>query len=592
MTSYFVTAGGPSAGKRYSLGEECVLGRSFKSDIYVGDLNVSRRHARVWRDDDGHYLIEDLGSGNGTFVNTKQVKKVRLAPQDIIRVGGSNFRYETTEAEPRRWAQQVMTVLANVVLPDTGEVRFDPATTAQIEAVALEQEDVSRIGADRALKMLESMYAVTDVIASELDLDKLLQKVLDHLFAVLPQAERGFILLVDPDTERLIPEAVKQRVNPEKAPVTASGALTYSRTIVDQVLLQGQGVIRSADAEAARPARMGPPIPAMVHGHGAASRKEVPRMGAPLVCGKKKLGTLHLEGVPGGESFSQDDLDLLSGIARQAALAISNARAGQTLVQHERLKADLEMARQIQQSFLPKHLPAVHGLEFDSHYRAASHVGGDFYDVIETSPTRIGILVGDVSGHGVAAALMMAHLTTAIRIFSRTTSAEPSAVLTDANRALLETEQDAIFATVLFILLDLEQKTFTIANAGHQPPMVSSSRFEGISELDDATAVALGVLPGTVYPQEVYQLVPGDVVLLYTDGINEALDREQEEYGMARLKEVVTSGAAEPKALVRRVMKDLSRFVDGAKQIDDQTLLAFGIPARRTGEVQVRDTRV
>ncbi|PIE19560.1 MAG: hypothetical protein CSA65_01935 [Proteobacteria bacterium] len=588
MTARLVAIGGPSAGKRYPLQGECVLGRSFNSDVYIGDLNVSRRHARVLDQGDGKHTIEDLGSGNGTFVNNKQVHRYDLEPQDVVRIGGSEFRYEAEERQRQRWGTEVMTVIADVVLPETGEIRLDPRTTAQLDEVAREQGDLSSIDEKRALKMLKSMYKVTDAIASELDLDKLLQKILDHLFAVLPQAERGFILLVDPQTGQLLPEAVKQRAS--AGPAVASG-LTYSQTIVDQVLLQGEGVIRLANAEPARPARLGDPNQASFHGVSATSRKNVPRMGAPLFCGGEKLGTLHLEAEPDGDEFSQDDLDLLSGIARQAALAIANARAGQALVQHERLEADLQMARKIQKSFLPKHLPTVHGLEFETHYEAASHVGGDFYDVIEISPTRIGILVGDISGHGVAAALMMARLTTAIRLFSQSNTAEPAAVLTHANRALLETEQDAIFATVLFILLDLENNTFTIANAGHQPPMVTSSRFEGISELDDATAVALGVVPDMDYPQEVYQLVAGDVVLLYTDGINEAMNRQQDEYGMARLKQIVASGPAESKAIVKRVISDLRRFVVGAAQSDDQTLLAFGVSARLSGEVDLETTR-
>lgn len=586
MTACLVAVGGPSAGKRYPLEGECVLGRSFNSDIYIGDLNVSRRHARILTVNDTH-VVEDLGSGNGTYVNNLQVQRHQLVAQDLVRIGGSEFRYEAERRQ--RWGADVMTVIADVVLPETGEIRLDPRTTAQLEEVERRQQgDLSGVDDRRALKMLQSMYAVTDAIASELDLDKLLSKILDHLFAVFPQSERGFILLVDPDTKQLIPQAVKQRRAP--AGGRPLGGLSYSQTIVDQVLLQGQGVIRGANAEPARPAKLGDPSAASFHGVGATSRKEVPRVGSPLICGGEKLGTLHLEGEPGSADFSQDDLDLCSGIARQAALAIANARAGQALVAHERIEADLQMARKIQQSFLPKRLPRVHGLEFDTHYESASHVGGDFYDVIELSPTRIGILVGDISGHGVAAALMMARLTTAIRLFSQSTSAEPAAVLTHANKALLETEQDAMFATVLFILLDLESSTFTIANAGHQPPMVSSSRFEGISELDDSTAVALGVVPDMVYPQEVYQLVAGDVVLLYTDGINEAMNRQQEEYGMTRLKQAVTAGPAEPKAVVQRVIADVRRFVAGAPQSDDETLVAFGVTARHAATAMDLET--
>ena len=179
MTACLVAVGGPSAGKRYPLQGECVLGRSFNSDVYIGDLNVSRRHARVLVGGADTHVIEDLGSGNGTFVNNTQVQRHTLQAQDVVRIGGSEFRYEAERRQ--RWGAEVMTVIADVVLPDTGEIRLDPRTTAQLEEVAREQDDLSGIDEKRALKMLKSMYAVTDAIASELDLDKLLQKILDHL---------------------------------------------------------------------------------------------------------------------------------------------------------------------------------------------------------------------------------------------------------------------------------------------------------------------------------------------------------------------------------------------------------------------------
>lgn len=568
MTAFLVAVGGPSSGKRYPLEDECVLGRSFNSDVYIGDLNVSRRHARIIFENE-QYFVEDLESGNGTFVGDEQIQRQKLSSDDIIRIGGSSFRFELQRKA--RWGQDVMTMIADAVnrdelISESKKTLIEPVLSAELEG----------LNEGRALKMLKAMYAITDVIASELDLDKLLQKILDHLFVVFPQAERGFVLLVDPATGQLVPEAVKQRnVRRESERKRGFGeGLVYSRTIVDQVLLKGTGVIHGAKAKPAKPR----PESSNSHIHGEqASSRNVPRIGSPLMCGNEKLGTMHIEAEVNASEFSQDDLDLLSGIARQAALAISNAKAGQQLIQHERLNADLEMARKIQESFMPHRFPTFSGIAFETHYAAASHVGGDFYDVIELSDKRLGILIGDVSGHGVAAALIMARLTTAIRLYMQSETQEPGLVLTHANKTLLETEQDAIFATVLFILLDLERNTFTIANAGHQPPMVCSNRFEGISELDDATAVALGVVPDIEYPQAIYQLIPGDVVLLYTDGINEAMNKRQEEYGMARLKQIVIRGQATPRAVVKRVISDVRRFVGSAKQNDDQTLVAFGI---------------
>ena len=185
-------------------------------------------------------------------------------------------------------------------------------------------------------------------------------------------------------------------------------------------------------------------------------------------------------------------------------------------------------------------------------------------------------MVSDISGKGISAALLMAKVTTDIRLLSRmyVTRAE---VMTKANKLLLEAGQDGMFATVLYMVIDIKDQTFTVANAGHQPPMVASARFEGVAELDDATAVALGVVPGMEYPQKVYRLIPEDAVLLYTDGINEAMNRQTQEYGIDRLRTCVGNGPADPARLLRRVLADIRRFVGGAPQSDDQTLVVFGL---------------
>jgi sigma-B regulation protein RsbU (phosphoserine phosphatase) len=183
--------------------------------------------------------------------------------------------------------------------------------------------------------------------------------------------------------------------------------------------------------------------------------------------------------------------------------------------------------------------------------------------------------VGDISGKGVSAALLMAKLTTDIRILSRSQHS-PAEVLTHANAALAEGGQDAIFATVGYLLLDLDARTLTVSNAGHQPPLVVSPRFSGLVELDDATCVALGVMPDMEYQEKVYELVAGDVVVLYTDGINEAMNKHHQEYSMERLRAAVSNGSPDPALVVQRVLADVHRFVGGAAQSDDQTVVAFG----------------
>ncbi len=596
---------GPNAGKKYPLTRDSVIGRSYESDIYLSDLNVSRSHARILVKDTGH-ILEDMGSGNGTYVNDEAVKRQHeLADQDVVRVGGSSFRFEEAKKK-KSWFPEVLTVVADSsdahkVVAATLKQQRESLSPEELQAAAMNTAEIDRGVIASALaslsdtdaddlkqtephpaevvsgntgRMLEAMYAVADAIATEVEQDKLLIKILDHLFDVFPQAERGFVLLVNEQTGQLVPEAVKQRQG-------SSGGLQFSQTIVRDVMDGGEGIIRGSTMppitrEASQELLTGMPT-------GLPSRKPVasskePKIGTPLTCRGEALGTITLEGAEGSMAFSEEDLNLLSAIARQAAMAIANSRAGAALLVEERLKADLKLARDIQKSFLPTKLPRFPDLKLGAHYESAFQVGGDFYDIIKLGPSRLGIVVGDISGKGVSAALMMAKMITDIRLLSHYHQ-NPGKVLTLANSSLSETGQPGMFCTVLYILLDLAECTYTLSNAGHQPPIIASPRFEGTCELDEATSVALGIIDDAEYDQKTFKLIPGDSVLLYTDGINEAMSPQKEEYGMDRLRAMAANGPTDPEHMVNRVVADVRRFVRGASPSDDQTVVAFGLVA-------------
>jgi len=198
-----------------------------------------------------------------------------------------------------------------------------------------------------------------------------------------------------------------------------------------------------------------------------------PKMAAPLICQSKTLGTIHLESAPQSSSFSREDLFLLSAVARQAALVIANARAGQALLDRQRIEDDLRLARQIQQCFLPQKLPSIKEIEFCSHYVPALEVGGDFFDIFQLDDSHMGMLVGDIAGKGISAALLMAKITTDLRVLVRACRS-PAEVMTRMNMSLMESGQDVMFATALYLVLDLKNRRVTLSNAGHQPPLVVS----------------------------------------------------------------------------------------------------------------------
>ena len=300
-----------------------------------------------------------------------------------------------------------------------------------------------------------------------------------------------------------------------------------------------------------------------------------PKMGAPLICRDEALGTIHLEAKP---TPSPSRPKIWAALGHRPP-----GRAGHR--QRPRRPGAVDPAahggRPAPGPADPAQLPAAAGLrdpglKFDTHYVPALKVGGDFYDLIQLDPSHVGVLVGDISGKGISAALLMAKVTTDIRLLSRM-YVTPAEVMTEANKLAA---RSGAGRHVRHRALHGDRHRGADLHGGQRwPPATDGGqrRFEGVAELDDATAVALGVVPGMEYPQKVYRLMPEDAVLLYTDGINEAMNRQTQEYGMDRLRACVGNGPADPARLLRRVLADIRRFVGGAPQSDDQTLVVFGL---------------
>ncbi len=546
-----ITIRGPTRGREYELDELCLLGRSPACQIYIGDLTVSRQHARV-TSSSGKWVVEDLGSGNGTYVNETRITQALLQNDDEIRISTSVFRFVADE-EPAggRWVNMVTVLAGN----EPGLVNTVTQARVPVPQAFLESntsELTIRGDLQRAHRMLETIYAVTEATANVLDPKKLFNQILDYLFNIFPDADRGFIMLLDPNNQ-LIPSAIRRRRGEG-----FSGGLVVSQSVVGQVLQEGKSVLSTGTANPKKTAS------------GAT------KMCAPLAAGGKTLGILLIEGRVDGRSFTQEDLDLLSGVAMQAGVAILNAHLHQLLLRQSRLEQDMAFAKQVQRSFLPSEPPEVPGFLFSRRYNPVFDVGGDFYDFIPLPEQRIGILIGDVSGKGVSAALLMARLTSDMRYFS-ISEISPARVLARANAALIAGVQDNMFATVLYMVLDVPRRLLTLSNAGHVPPLLRRGRDGSVVEIDEATNLALGVLPDAVFDEFAVELAIGDGVLLCTDGVVEAKSPIQEEYGFSRLQRAVAS--ASPEAMIEGVIKDLQRHSGSTSQYDDITMVAF---TRRT----------
>src|SRR3954467_11461531 len=299
------------------------------------------------------------------------------------------------------------------------------------------------------------------------------------------------------------------------------------------------------------------------------------KLAVPLISQGELIGVLNLGPRLSEQDYSTDDRKLLDNLAAQAAPAL---RVGQLVREQEaeaatrqRFEQELEVARLIQQHFLPKELPELPGWQISAYYRPAREVGGDFYDVIPLPDGRVGFVVGDVTDKGVPAALVMSATRSVLRA-SAQRLIEPGAVLERVNEHLCPDMPAKMFVTCLYGVLDPQTGLFRFANAGHDLPYVKTA--DGVAELR-ARGMPLGLMSGMSYEEHETVLAPGDCLLLHSDGIVESHDPQREMFGFPRLKETVGEGPG-GQQLIDRVLADVERFTGpDAEQEDDITMVTL-----------------
>jgi serine phosphatase RsbU (regulator of sigma subunit)/anti-sigma regulatory factor (Ser/Thr protein kinase) len=302
----------------------------------------------------------------------------------------------------------------------------------------------------------------------------------------------------------------------------------------------------------------------------------------PLIGQGELLGALYLGPRLSDQPYSTDDRHLLGSLASQVAPAMKVAQLVREqqaeAKERERIQQELQVAALIQQTLLPKELPAIPGWHVDAFYRPARAVGGDFYDFINLEDGRLGVVIGDVTDKGVPAALVMATCRSMLRAAAQRHNS-PSAVLADVNEALVPEIPPAMFVTCLYAIIDTNEGEIVLANAGHNLPYVRSSG--GVVELR-ATGMPLGLMPGMSYDERTYRLDRGDVMVLTSDGITEAHSVEGEMYGFGRLMARVAIKPANDD-MVAALVGDLENFTGAdAEQEDDITLVVV----RRTASAK------
>jgi len=286
------------------------------------------------------------------------------------------------------------------------------------------------------------------------------------------------------------------------------------------------------------------------------------------------LGLIQLASRDVTLPFSESDLDVLVGVATQGALAIENASLHAEVLKQRDLERELEFATQVQLGFLPNKRPQAAGLEFCDYYEAAHRVGGDYFDYIELPDGRIAVAVADVAGKGIPAALLMARLYSATR-YHLLSQSDLGQALSDLNRDISTSGLGHRFITCVLIVIDPATRQVALANAGHLPPLVRHADGSISEVVSKFPGMPLGIVPDQEFQQQHHQLGPGDTWLMFTDGVTEAMNDDNEIYGTERLQESLSRAPAELDTMIQAIVGDVEVHCANRDQSDDMCMTAF-----------------
>lgn len=525
---------------------EVLIGRVDDCDLALQDRYVGRHHARLKISEDSA-SVEDLGSANGTLVNGNLVdSEVRLSDGDVIRVGDTviHLRRIATGArsESIASAQQAGVTMMRPV----GELLTEPEASS---ARAAEPEAIRDYA--RRLKLLHEVH---QALAGSVELDDLLTLILNGVFSHL-QPEGAAILLGDGDGATVEVAASRSASGDDDDPMV-------SQTLISEVMGKGQVAIAVDARRDNRFAEAG-----SILASGARSL-----IAAPLVDSDGCLGMIVAHSKLQTRNFGQDDMELLASLAGAAALRIRNVALADAALKHERLEAELKLARRLQESILPKGLPEVAGYELFGGNIPSRGVSGDYYRIgVRGDGNEIVLGLADVCGKGMGASLIAATLE-AVWSVVIDEGAGPAEVFSRANPFLYERTPPDKFATAFLAVVDVESGVVRYVNGAHNPPLLI--RASGEYQELPATGFALAMVPDAEYEDQTVELAPNDLLVCYTDGIVEAANSDDVQFGEDRLVEVcltsMSGAVADLDGALRQALKD---FTQGVPYVDDRTLV-------------------
>lgn len=543
------------------------IGRSARNDLCIPDPFASRVHAEVRREGD-EYLLQDLGSANGTLYNGATVQGViPLTAGGRIQIGETEIIFDDGTYNSSMGATMI-TDNSDASLPEAtiALASGDRTTSGLLEAIEgarTKPEEIARVsGATSAAAaatakhgdLLALISKVGITLLASATLSETLEQIVSLVFEAVP-ADRCLIMMRDEAAEDLRVAVARLRDR-----VGEVGEIRVSRNVLDEVVIRGKSVLTS-DAQ---------------HDPRFASGTVVLQgvrsvLAVPLGVSEKVFGIIYADSPIAEGRFTEDHLKVLTTLASVAAIRVENTRLVEERLERERLERELALASEIQQRFQPTAPPIISGYELQGISFPCYEIGGDYYDFIERDDGRLVIALGDVSGKGTAAALLMSSLHAAVHAQAGSHDSLV-ATISAVNKYLADNIPANRFVTLFYAELDPESGALAFLNAGHNPPLIVHSA--GTVEQLASGGLPLGIKRDADYREGRTQLQPGDVLVIYSDGVTEAVSPTGEEFGPTRLYEVVSRNIEASASGIRdRIESSLTKFAQGTSAADDITLV-------------------
>lgn len=536
------------------------IGRSARNDLCIPDPFASRVHAEVRREGE-EYVLQDLGSANGTLYNGATVDgAVHLTSGGRIQIGETEIIFDDGTYNSSMGATMITDNTNSLPEATIALASGDRTTSGLLEAIEgarTQPEEIATTSPDHKTKHGDLLALISKVgitLLASATLNETLEQIVSLVFEAVP-ADRCLIMMRDQGSEDLRVAVARLRDRAGEV-----GEIRVSRNVLDEVVIRGKSVLTS-DAQ---------------HDPRFASGTMVLQgvrsvLAVPLGVADKVFGIIYADSPIAEGRFTEDHLKVLTTLASVAAIRVENARLVEARLERERLERELALASEIQQRFQPTAPPHVDGYELQGISFPCYEIGGDYYDFIEREDGRLVIALGDVSGKGTAAALLMSSLHAAIHAQSASHNSLVDTI-SAVNRYLADNIPANRFVTLFYAELDPESGALSFLNAGHNPPLIVHAA--GTVEQLASGGLPLGIKPDVEYREGRTQLQPGDVLVIYSDGVTEAVSPTGEEFGATRLYEVVSRNISASAAGIRdRIESSLTKFAQGTSAADDITLV-------------------